>query len=54
MLERPIWIITTLEGYDRRIRSTKILGHEFLDELDRSDKIYENNEIIGFYLLSAG
>jgi hypothetical protein len=50
MLDRPIRTYAKVEGYDRRIVKKEILGYETLGELDNSQKIYTNNEIIGFYI----
>ncbi len=51
MLDRPIRLFMTLEGYDRRLVERKILGKDFLMELEKFDKIYQNGDISGFYLI---
>ncbi len=39
-----------MRKFNKSIVSNGIFGQEYLDELNKSDKIYENNEIIGFLL----
>ncbi|RSD35206.1 MAG: Uncharacterized protein CI953_311 [Methanohalophilus sp.] len=50
MLDRPIRTFDKVEGYDRRIVKKEILGHETLEELESSQKIYTNNEVFGYYI----
>jgi hypothetical protein len=51
MLERPIRTFTRVEGYDRRVEKADILGFEVLNELEKENRIYDNSEIIGFYIM---
>lgn len=52
MIERPIRTDIKLEGYDRPILQPYILGLQTLNELNKMDRIYDNSEIIGFYIKS--
>lgn len=51
MLDRPIRLFMTLEDFHRRLEDRKILGMDFLTELEKFDKIYQNGDISGFYLI---
>jgi hypothetical protein len=51
MLDRPIRSFNRIEGYDRIIQEPIILGPETLNELEKTNRIYDNNEIIGFYIM---
>jgi len=50
MLERPIRIISRVEGYDRTIVINTILGIDTLEKLDKMHRVYDNREIIGYYI----
>ncbi|OBZ34303.1 glycosyltransferase family 39 protein [Methanohalophilus sp. DAL1] len=51
MLDRPIRTFAKVEGYDRRIVKKEILGPEVLKNLIKENKIYENGEISGFFII---
>ena len=50
MLERPIQTFTRVDSYDRRIIREEILGIETLSLLEKTNRIYDNSGIIGFYI----
>lgn len=51
MENRPIQMFTTLEGYYKPVVSNVILGPGYVDELERTQKIYMNDDVYG-YLIS--
>ncbi|APH38559.1 glycosyltransferase family protein [Methanohalophilus halophilus] len=50
MLNRPIRTHVRIEGYDQIVAKNEVLGHNTLESLYNSQKIYTNNEIIGYYV----
>jgi hypothetical protein len=50
MENRPIRMFTTVEGYYKPVVSNVILGPEYLDELEKRQKIYENDDVHGYYI----
>lgn len=53
MQTRPIEVDMDLAGYYKKISAPKILGDTTLDKLDFHNKIYENDDLFGYYLLSS-
>jgi voltage-gated potassium channel Kch len=51
-LDRPIQYVMTIKGYSRPVIENKILGHSFLEKLERFDKLYSNSDISGYYITS--
>ncbi|MBA2869077.1 hypothetical protein [Methanococcus maripaludis] len=52
MLDRPVRTFTKIEGYNRRITKFEILGKNVKLKLDvETNRIYDNNEIIGYYII---
>lgn len=51
MENRPIRMFTTLEGYYKPVVSNVILGPGYVDKLERTQKIYMNDDVYG-YLIS--
>ena len=51
-LDRPIPYSMTTKGYSRPVIEMKILGHSFLEKLERFDKLYANGDISGYYITS--
>ena len=51
MEKRPIRIFTQLEGYYKSVESNVILGSEYHKELNLMNKVYENDDIIGYLLI---
>lgn len=47
---RPIPIFVTLEGYYKQIVQNVILGTKYREELQIKQKIYENDDVVGFYI----
>lgn len=50
MLDKPVRTFDKMEGYDRQIEVPKILGQETFNELADMNRIYDNREIIGYYI----
>ena len=50
MLDRPIQNYISLEGYYQEVLSPEILGVDFLNRLDKFNKMYDNHGIEGYYL----
>lgn len=50
MLGRPIRTYIQLEGYNRSILHPQILESDTLNELNQMNRVYDNSEIIGFYI----
>lgn len=50
MLDRPIRTFGSLEGYYKNIVVNKVLGKDFLEKLNHHNKVYENDDISGYYL----
>jgi len=50
MLDRPIKMSALLEGYYKEIVVGKVLKKKYLETLNRFNKIYENDDMCGFYL----
>jgi hypothetical protein len=51
MENRPIRMFTTVEGYYKPVVSNVVLGPGYVDELERTQKIYANDDIYS-YLIS--
>ena len=51
MENRPIRMFTTIEGYYKQVESNVILGPEYLKVLERMQKIYENDDVCGYYII---
>jgi len=50
MENRPIRMFTTLEGYYKQVENNVVLGPEYLRELEKMQKIYENDDVSGYYI----
>lgn len=50
MENRPIRMFTTLEGYYKQVVNNVVLGPEYLRELEQMQKIYENDDVGGYYI----
>jgi hypothetical protein len=51
MIDRPIRTFITLNGYYQPVEDTLILGPTFHKELEKMQKIYENNDVQGYYIV---
>jgi len=50
MNDRPIQMFMNLKGYYKSVVDNVILGPTFHKELEKMQKIYENNDIQGYYI----
>lgn len=50
MENSPIRMLTTLKGYYKPVVSDVVLGPEYLEELERMQKVYENGDVRGYYI----
>ena len=50
MENRPIRMFTTIEGYYKQVVNNIVLGPEYLRELEKMQKIYENDDVSGYYI----
>ena len=50
MEDRPILMYKRIEGYSLPAQINVILGSKFKRELEKMHKIYENEEIVGYYI----
>lgn len=51
MEDRPIQMFTMVEGYHQPVECSVILGPEYLMELERMQRIYENDDLCGYYII---
>jgi hypothetical protein len=51
MNDRPIRMFKTINGYYQPIEDNVILGPTFHKELEKMQKIYENNDVQGYYII---
>lgn len=51
MLNRPISLSKTVKEYNRTIIEANVLGANTLKILDSKNKVYDNKNIIGYYIL---
>ena len=51
MENRPIRMFTTVEGYYKQVESNVILGPEYLKVLEKMQKMYENDDVCGYYII---
>jgi hypothetical protein len=50
MVDRPIRTFNQIQNYDRVIIEPVILGMETFNKLEKANRIYDNSEIIGYYI----
>jgi len=50
MEDKPIRMFTTVEGYYKQVESNVILGSEYLKELEKTQKVYENDNVCGYII----
>ncbi|WP_301664835.1 glycosyltransferase family 39 protein [Methanoculleus frigidifontis] len=48
--DRPVTIQTNIEGYNKSISISTILGAEVLQDLEKRHKMYDNSDLYGFHL----
>jgi len=51
MGDRPIRMFRDLEGYYKKIEDYVILGPRYVDELEKMQKVYENDDVYGYFLI---
>ncbi|EJG06826.1 hypothetical protein Metli_0868 [Methanofollis liminatans DSM 4140] len=50
MENRPIRMFTQVEGYYKQVESNVIPGPEYLKELEKMQRVYENDDVSGYYI----
>lgn len=51
MKERPIQMFTIIDGYYKPVESDVVLGEDYLRYLDRFQKVYKNDDIVGYFII---
>jgi len=54
MKNRPVRAYIDLDGYYKKIIDNRILGKDMLDRLEYHDKIYQNDDITGYFQPNRG